>query len=379
MRIRQFESFVVKNDVSPRTGVSILYISSHAYVLVKLTDEDGVVGWGETYVAAGVLATIDTVAETLVGRDQSLRSLLREVRFVAGGIGGGGFAASALSLALEDLHARQLGVSISGLYGGAVREDVRVYAASGGYTEGVHPADSWPTEVDRAIDEGFTALKFRIGGYPIRDEAVILEKVRARIPEGFDLMADGNAAYMLPQALEMGHVLEDLGFRWYEEPMLQRGGYVGYPELTERLTIAIAGGEGIVSRTDAQRFLSTRSADIIQPDPVICGGVGDAIFISEMAGLNGIMSTPHASNSAIGITASLHIIACLPNPTRALHGLEPVLEFGIDGSVWRTSLLVEPHVMTDGRMPVPTGPGLGIEIDEAHVRQVAIASSRGGR
>lgn len=378
MNVRQYECFVVSNDVSPRTGVSILYISSHAYVLVKLTDDDGVSGWGETYAAPGTLAAVSAVAETLVGRsDASLRASLRHVRFAAGGISGGGFASSALALALEDLRARQLGVSLSTMYGGAVRDDVRAYAASGGYTEGVHPADSWPDELERAIGDGFTALKYRIGGYPIADEAAVLQRVRAATPDGFDLMVDGNAAYMLPQALEMGAVLTDLGFRWYEEPMAQRG-YVDYPELTRRLTIAVAGGEGLVSRPDAVRFLGDRCADIVQPDPVICGGVGEALFIAEMAAAHGIMAVPHTSNSAIGITAGIHVAACTPNPTRAFHGLEPVVEFGIDGSVWRTEVLTEPHVIDEGRIRVPTGAGLGVEIDEEHVRRVAVASSRGG-
>jgi D-galactarolactone cycloisomerase len=379
MNVRQWECFVVSNDVSPRTGVSILYISSHSYVLVKLTDEDGISGWGETYASPGTFAAVGAVADTLVDRgDESLRSSLRHVRFSAGGISGGGFANSALALALEDLRARKLGISLSTLYGGAVRDDVRAYAASGGYTEGVHPADSWPAELERAIGEGFTALKFRVGGYPIGDEAAILEGVRAETPDGFDLMADGNAAYVLPQALEMGAVLTGLGFRWYEEPMAQRG-YVDYPELTRRLTIAVAAGEGLVSRPDASRFLVERCADIVQPDPVICGGVGEALFIAEMAAAHGIMAVPHTSNSAVGITAGIHVAACTPNATRAFHGLEPVVEFGIDGSAWRTALLTEPHVIDNGRIRVPTGAGLGVEIDEDHIRHVAVASSRGGR
>jgi len=377
MKISSYECFVVRNQFTPRTGVSILYIDTFSYVLVKLVDSNGVTGWGESYASPGVMDAVGAVAGTLVGRDASLRTLLRDVRFAAGGIHGGGFATSALSLALEDLHARQRGVAVAELYGGRVRDDVRAYAASGGYTEREHPSITWPAELDRALEAGFTALKLRIGGYPIEVEARLLEQLRDRAPDGFDLMADGNAAYMLPDALRMGAVLGDLGFAWYEEPMLQRG-YVGYAELTRRLTVTVAGGEGIVHRTEAARYLADRFVDLIQPDPVICGGVGDALFIAELAAAHGVMATPHTSNSALGITAGLHIIGCLPNPTRAMHGgVEPVLEFGIDASIWRTSLLAESHVMTGGRIPVPTGPGFGVEIDEAHVRNVAVASSSG--
>jgi D-galactarolactone cycloisomerase len=373
MNIQGFDCFAVKNTVSPRTGVSILYVDTHSFVVVKLTDKDGLSGWGETNNAPGILSAVETVAGSLVGRDDSLRTMLDAVRFSAGGLAGGGFAASALSIALEDLRARQLGISIAEMYGGPVRTDARVYAASGGYTEGVHPSESWPAEVQRALEGGYTALKLRVGGYPIATEAKLLEEVASTVPVGFDLMVDGNAGYVMPQAVQMGTILGELGFRWFEEPLVQHGGYIGYPELTHRLPIAIAAGEATVSVRSAQHFLTTRSADIIQPDPVICGGVGAAILISEIAALNGIMSIPHCANSAIGITASLHALACIPNATRSFVSLEPLLEFGIDGSVWRTELLAQPHVMKDGRIPIPSGPGLGIEVDESHIRSVAIA------
>ncbi len=374
MNIRTVEAFVVKNEVSPRTGVSILYVDAHSFVVVKVTDQEGRVGWGETNAAPGVLDCVVSVGSSLVGTDASLRDHLDTVRYRAGSLAGGGFAASALSIALEDLTARRLGVSIAEMYGGPMRTDVRAYAASGGYTEGEHPSVTWPHEVERAIAAGFTALKLRVGGYPIRVEAPLLESVAASVPEGFDLMVDANAGYAMPQAIEMGHVLQDLGFRWYEEPLIQHSGYVGYPELTARLSIAVAAGEALLGPRAAFRFLAERTADIVQPDPVICGGVGATITISEMAAHNGIMATPHCANSGIGLTASLHALACLPNATRAFHALEPFLEYGIDGSVWRTALLQQPHELTDGRVPIPTGAGLGIDVDEEHIREVAIAT-----
>jgi len=379
MNIARFDCFVVANTFSPRTGVSILYVDRFAYVLVKLTDDDGHSGWGETYGAPGVFEAVAASASSLLGRSGSLRALLREVRFGAGGIHGGGFAASAVSLALEELRARQLGVAVGELYGGRVRDDVRAYAASGGYTEGEHPSITWPAELERAVAAGYTALKLRIGGYPIAEEAALLEDLRNRAPDGFDLMADGNAAYVLPQALEMGRVLGDLGFAWYEEPMPQRG-YVDYPELTRRLDVTVAGGEGIATRIDADRHLAERFVDLIQPEPVICGGVGDALFIAELAAARGIRATPHTSNSAIGITAGLHVIGGLPNATRTMHApVEPVLEYGVDASAWRDQLLTEPHTMTGGHIAVPTGPGWGVEIDEAHVRRVAAAHTSGSQ
>jgi D-galactarolactone cycloisomerase len=372
VKVAGFECFVVTHHLSPRTGPSIAYSSEHAYVLVRLHDENGIVGWGETYRTPGTLDTIEAVCRAVIGRDASLRDLLREARWVGGGLAGGGFAPSAVSVALEDLRARQLEVTVSELYGGPMRSRVRPYAASGGYVEGQDPAITWPGELERVLEAGYTALKLRVGRDPIDHEEPLLRALRDEAPSGFDLMADGNAAYSLPDAIRMGRILQDLGFRWYEEPMQQRGGYVGYDRLTSALDIAIAGGEGSLSRVEALRLLSRNAVDVIQPDPVICGGVGDAVAIADMATLHGATTVPHASNNAIGIAASLQIVATLADATRSPSVPDPLLEYGIDENPNRVRLLVEPPHLQDGWIDVPPGPGLGIEIDEEYLRSVAV-------
>lgn len=372
MRIESYECFGVSHTLDPRTGPSIAYSSTHAYVVVKLVDADGVVGWGETYWTPGILATIHDVLASLSGSDSSLRTLLREVRWKAGGLEGGGFANSAIAIALEDLQARSLGISVAGMLGGPVRSRVQMYAASGGYTEGLRPEETWFHELDRVVDARFGALKMRIGRYPIVEEAPLLERVRSTAPDGFTLLADGNAAYTFKEAVQMGRVMQSLGFRWYEEPMQQRDGYVGYGRLRDLLDVPIAGGEALMSRTRARQLFEQNGVDIVQPDPVIAGGAGEALAIAELAALYGIVSTPHTSNSALGIAAALQVIACLPDYTRSPSTLEPLLEYGIDDSPWRRDLLVGDFDMTDGWVEIPDGPGLGIEVDESHLRSVAI-------
>lgn len=377
MNVAGYECFVITHFLSPRTGPSIAYSSEHAYVLVRLEDENGVVGWGETYRTPGTLQTIESVCRTLVGRHGSLRELLREVRWVGGGLAGGGFASSAVALALEDLRARQLGISVSEMLGGPMRSKVRPYAASGGYVEGEDPAVTWPRELERALEAGFTALKLRVGRDPIAHEAPLLGELRERAPSGFELMADGNAAYSLPNAIRMGRVLEELGFRWYEEPMEQRGAYVGYERLTANLDIAVAGGEGSLSRLDALRLLARGAVDVIQPDPVICGGVGDAVAIADLAVLHGVTTVPHSSNNALGIAAALQIVATLADATRSPSVPDPLLEIGIDENPNRERCLREPLRMVNGWIEVPVGPGLGVDVDEEYVRASAIEHLRG--
>ncbi len=377
MRVVDYECFVVSHELDPRTGPSIAYSSAHSYVVVRITGSLGHMGWGETYRAPGVLATVEETLRSVSGKEDSLRSLLREVRWVAGGLVGGGFANSAVAIALEDLRAKELGVPISELVGGPTRRRVRMYAASGGYVEGLPPEETWPQEYDRVRKAGFTAMKLRVGGYPIEHEAPLLEQLRVGAPHDFDLLADGNAAYTFKESVRMGKVMEKLGFLWFEEPMEQRSGYVGYGRLRDLLEIPLAGGEALMTRIRARQLFEAQSVDIVQPDPVIAGGVTEVLAIAELAALYGIVTVPHTSNSAIGIAAALQVIACLPDYTRSPSTLQPLLEYGVDDSPWRRDLLTSDFEISDGWVTIPTGPGLGVEIAEDYLRSVA-AERRSG-
>ena len=366
--IERVEIFVLRHRLSPRTGPSIAYSTEHAYGIVKISDHEGRSGWGETYLIPGVAAILEQIAGQLIGRPAtSLRELLAETRWAAEHP----YSASAIAIGLEDLWAKQLGVSMAAALGGAVRKDVRAYAASGGYIEGKDPADTWPREAERIVGAGYTALKLRIGRYPIAHEARLLEALRAQLPPDFTLMADGNAAYTTPEAVAMGRVLTDLGFLWFEEPMRQREGYVAYERLGPKLDIALAGGEITLSRETARTLLEKGVLDIIQPEPVICGGILETLFISELARTYGVTALPHTSNSAIGIAAALQVLAILPDPTRSPATPELFLERGVDENPHREALMTTPFSMVDGRVHVPDGPGLGIEIDETYLRQQA--------
>src|SRR5206468_2849673 len=131
------------------------------------------------------------------------------------------YAASAVSIAIDDLRARQAGIPIHGLYGGPRRDRVQAYAAIEGYIDGVDPAETWPRETAALADAGYTAIKMRIGRYPLDHERPLYEQIRRELPAHVDLMADGNGGYTLRRAIETGRVLEDLGFLWFEEPLHQ--------------------------------------------------------------------------------------------------------------------------------------------------------------
>jgi D-galactarolactone cycloisomerase len=366
--IERLECFALVYQFSPARGPSIAYGDTHAYAVVKLTDSDGVAGWGETYLLPGVPSIIESVGRLLVGRKAS-DAIELKAAFAKGAEHP--YAASAVSIALDDLRARQLNVPIHALYGGARRERVRAYAAIEGYIEGTGPEQTWPTEIEQLVASGYTAIKMRIGRYPLQRERPLYEQIRRDLPASVDLMADGNGGYTLRRAIETSRVLRDLGFLWFEEPMHQWDGYVGYELLNRATDIALAGGEITMSRNAARDFVDNRKADIYQPEPVICGGINEALFIAGLARLNAMLCVPHTSGGAIGIAAALQVIAAMPDPTRLpLHDL-PMLETGSDPNPWRTDLFSTPLRQKNGWVDVPTGPGLGFDVDEAFVRRRA--------
>ena len=368
MAVASAEIFTLVHEFAPRRGPADAWGGSHAYCLVKLTDTDGAAGWGETYLRPGIPGILEDLGRGLIGRDPAA---VREAWAEVWASGEYPFAASALSIALDDLRGRRAGVSVATLFGGRRRERVRAYAAHQGYVEGVDPAESWPADARFALDEGFTAFKVRIGRFPMAHEVATLEALRRDLPRDVTLLSDASGAYTPRTAIQMGRHLERLGFAWFEGPLYEWEGYVGYELLPPALGIAVAGAEVTLSRIAILEQLRRGCFDIIQPDPVICGGIGEALFYAELARLHAVATVPHTSGGAIGIAAALQLISLLPDPTRSPTTDAPLLEVGTGENPWRTHVLTDGWQVRDGWVNIPAGPGLGIEVDEAFVRRHA--------
>jgi L-alanine-DL-glutamate epimerase-like enolase superfamily enzyme len=126
-----------------------------------------------------------------------------------------------------------------------------------------------------------------------------------------------------------------------------------------------------MSRHQARELLARGGLDVIQPEPVICGGIGEALWIAGLAALDGVPCLPHTSNAAIGIAAAMTVAGCLPAISRSPVEPLPLLEIGLDECPWRTDLADLPGPGADGFVDLPTGPGLGVVVDEAFVRSRA--------
>jgi D-galactarolactone cycloisomerase len=199
----------------------------------------------------------------------------------------------------------------------------------------------------------------------------LLERVRADLPAGVRLMVDAWGSYTPPTAMQVGRVLERLGISWFEEPLPQAG-YAGYPALAASLDIAIAGGETLASRSDFKSLIDRRAVDIVQPDVSICGGIGECLFIADMARLAGIQCAPHSWNGPIMHAATLQVAALLPDPSRMPGVDTPLVEVDTTENPFMTDLLVEPLKFSNGAFDLPARPGLGVDVDEARLQKYLV-------
>lgn len=370
--IRRADVVVLEHRVQTPTGPAAVSYDRRSCVLVRLQDDDGRTGWGETYLAAGVPAAAAELAGTLVGKNAATGRPLLDLLFEAGLESSS--ALSAIAIAIDDLRGRQLGLSVAALHGGSRRTSVRAYASSGGYRDNAGPEESWNEDLQTAIMDGFTVAKLRIGRFDPRRELPLLERIRAETPDQIELAVDANGAYSLPRAREVGRALGRAGYRWFEEPLIRfRAGmiYPGYEGLHD-LGIAIAAGEGLGNRSAFATFLTRGAADIVQPDVAICGGVGEALFIAELAAMHGRPCVPHAWGGAVLLAATLQLLSVLPEPSE-LPGIDsPLLEFDRFENRMRTELSDHDFTVRDGQVWIPDGPGLGIVIDEEMVRSLAV-------
>ena len=282
----QVETFLIRHTLTRPVGPASAQNTSRQTVVVRLASRAGLVGWGETYALAGVRAAIDQVLAPLVVGQDPLRDAGRLWQRLWDASFGNGFAVGGIDMALHDLRGKALGVPIHQLYGGARRSRVALYASSG-YVGDLEPAEQWPAEISRPARARVPSREAQNRQVPASSmSCTVLERLRASVPEDFKLMVDVWGAYTPPMALSVGRELQRLGVDFYEEPLPQAG-YVGYEALAAQLDMPIAGGEMLQTRAAFKELFERRAVDIVQPDVSICGGIGECLFVADLARLYG--------------------------------------------------------------------------------------------
>lgn len=269
-------------------------------------------------------------------------------------------AISGADIALWDIRGQAEGKPVYELLGGAHRATVRAYAS---VLFGDTP-EATAKLASEFVALGLTAVKFGWGPFG-KDPEVDLAHVRAArdvLGDKIDLMVDAGHAWEWPTALERAKLLAPFNIRWLEEPLSQDD-RAGYAELCPRSPVPIAAGEGDVTPWDFEDLLA-RGVHVVQPDVAFCGGLTVCRKVSAMTEKLSRRVVPHCFSTGINLTASLHWMASVPSGDLVEYCLRP--------SPLMRKLVKNLPPLVDGRVPVPSGAGLGIELDEEIVREFRV-------
>ncbi|MCC7427281.1 MAG: mandelate racemase/muconate lactonizing enzyme family protein [Alphaproteobacteria bacterium] len=367
-------------------------------VLVELHTDEGLSGCGDASIAYGLGATAaagmvkDLAEGVILGQDprqvEPLWSAMYDHSFWAKGGGPIVYAGiSAIEQALLDIKGQALGVPVFELLGGAYRRDVRLYA-NGWSFRAVTP-DEFARATERPLQEGYSALKMYPLAIPLNDahgrikhvdnrqldretEEAAVAKVRAvrrAIGPDVELMVDMSAELATPDAIRLGRRFEEFGLVWFEEPT-EPSDEGALCEVKEAIRIPVAAGERRYGRYGFRALLERRAADILQPDVGNCGGVLEVKRIAAMAEAWSLMVAPHLCASPVATAATLHLDASLPNLL-----IQELYPYRV-AEHWAVVDDAAELKVKNGRMPVPTRPGLGVALDRARLKPFLWASCR---
>ena len=383
MKLAAVETFIVGN---PPPGWGGRY-----FVFVKLTTDDGIVGYGEAYAATfspDVVAAqlVDVADRHLIGRDP-----FHVERFWRSAYGRGFTARpdvtlqgtmSALEIACWDIIGKALGKPIYELLGGRIHEALRSYTylypqpgdTSDVYTDPELAADRAAQEVAN----GFTAIKFDpagpytvMGGHQpslrrIELSVRFLGAIREAVGTKADLLFGTHGQFTSSGALRLARHLEPFDPLWFEEPVPPDN----VPEMAKvarQTSIPIAAGERLTTKAEFARILEAKAASILQLNLARAGGLLEGKKIASMAEAFGAQIAPHLYNGPIGGAANIQLAACSPNFL--------ILEGIRDWGGFHADLLVSPVDWEAGYVIPSTEPGLGVVLNEEVARAHPYAGS----
>ncbi|MDR7519548.1 MAG: mandelate racemase/muconate lactonizing enzyme family protein [Armatimonadota bacterium] len=350
-------------------------------VLVRLETDAGITGWGETFPALGsapeaILETLRTVlAPVVLGADPlPLRDLTARLRHAARGLGAvAARGISALDVALWDLRGRLLGEPICRLLGASPNGRFPAVATAVFYA--ADPVDAGP-RVEAAVryhEMGFGAIKVKVGGLSPTADLAHVERIRRALPTDAVLCADANSGYLLRTALGVARRLAALGTYWFEEP-IPIDDIDGYRALAAATGMWTAGGQDLASSQAFLPLLEARALHIVQPSVAAVGGISEAVAAADQAVRFGFRACPTGWGTGLLLAASLHVRAATASAVALPSPDLDWIEFDVTDNPLRDRVLRAPLRPTGGRLAVPAGPGLGVEVDEDGLRAVTEAS-----
>ena len=336
-------------------------------VVVKVTTDDGLVGWGEAHHgrAPGAVAHLinTTLRQLVLGMEAAdvvgvwQRVYTRQL--ASHGMGAGAsIALSGIDMALWDIRAKAAGWPLYRLLGGAARP---IPAYAGGVSLGYGEPAKLVDEARALVAQGYRALKLRVGDTPERD----LERVAAvrhAFGDRLVILTDANTGYTVADARRAMPGLEAHGVGWLEEPFPAHD-HRSYALAVTFAKVPLAAGENHYTRFEFTRVIEDRAITILQPDVAKTGGITEALRIAALASAWKLPIHPHTSMTGLSMAASVHFLAAIDNGG--------YFEADVStGNLFRDRLTSTPYTLdANGCVGPLEKPGLGVEVDEDFLRK----------
>lgn len=347
--------------------LSVATMMGQTLVLVRLQTSDDVVGWGEATTIGGlaygeespesIKTNIDRyIAPLLVGQDAT--QVAACMARVKGNVQGNRFAKCAIETALYDNQAKRLGVPLSELFGGRVRDSLPVAwtLASGDTTKDI-------AEAERVLDlRRHNIFKLKIGLRSVKDDVAHVAAIQRAVGDRASVRIDANQAWSVTEALEGCRMLADAGIDMVEQPIAAHD-KLGLRRLTQANIIPIMADESLHGPVDAFTVASTQAADIFAVKINQSGGLRGAAQVAAIAEASGIaLYGGTMLEGAVGTMASAQLFATFDSLSWGTELFGPLL--------LTEEILREPLMYRDFALHLPRTPGLGLDIDEAKLARL---------
>ena len=360
IQLASVEAIAFRVPVKSPIKVAFGTFRDRPFVLVRVVDQDGAVGWGEAWAnwpAVGAehrARLVVDLGERLVGKSfdspqhlfQQLSKSLEVLVIQTGEVGPIAQAVAGIDIAVWDLVARKAGQPLYRMLGSGPVGSVPVYAT------GINPDEPERFAAERQA-EGHRAFKLKTGfGHDI--DVRNLRAMRAALGVDATITCDSNQTHTAPEAIAFCRAVEPLNLSWFEEPIRVDASAADWEALAKASTTPLAGGENL----QAEQFdpaIAGSVLQVIQPDVTKWGGVSGCWEVARKTVAAGKRFCPHYFGGGISLLSSLHLLAAA--------GGEGLLEFDCHPNVGREAVVGSLLPVTDGRVPVPQGAGLGAEPD----------------
>ncbi|MED5415294.1 MAG: galactonate dehydratase [Candidatus Latescibacterota bacterium] len=341
--------------------------------LVKITTDNGLVGWGETTLEgkpASVVAAVEDLAQYFIGKDplrieHHWQHVYRSAFFRGGNVLM--TALSGIDQALWDISGKHYGVPTHALLGGAVRDRIRVYAHWGIGSLSDEVKASARERLDMLMSKGnYTAFKSGPGGkWRAHEPPSMIDEfveraflMREWVGPDVELAFDFHGKMTPAMAVEVCHELKGMRPMFVEEPVPQEN-VDALKQVADKVSFPIATGERLLTRWGFREVIEKQAAAYLQPDTSHAGGITELKKIANMAEVYYMHILPHCAIGPVAFSASLHVDAVVPNFLA-----QEQIDQGLGGGLFQQDWEV-----VDGHIDLPSKPGLGFEIDESAVTQ----------